>query len=134
QVYAEIGGSAHADSNDGWRTGLAACIDDAIDHEALDGGQAFGRDGHAQKGVVLGPAAFGNHLDFKGVGVFDEFGMDDRHARPAGSLIVFSADGMNHARAQRMLARRAFATLAYGLVHSPAIDGYVTTYEHVVNG
>jgi len=64
------------------RAGLAAGLQHAIDHEGLDGVDAFGGDCHPEPRVVLEPEPFGTISITSASSSSEKSMLIDRHARP----------------------------------------------------
>src|SRR5688572_206336 len=132
EVQAQIGSPAHADADDGRRTRLAARLEHAIDDEGLDRVDAFGRDRHAQPGVVLRARAFGDHLDDQRF-FLRKIDVDHRHAAPGRILCVHARGRMHDRRAERILLGRARAAAADRLLEPRAVHFDAAPDPHVVD-
>src|SRR5688572_27415594 len=133
EMHAQVGGAAHADTDDGRRAGLAAGVQHAIDHEGLDRVHALGRHRHPEPRVVLRARALGDHLDRQRFAILREIHVHHRYLPPAGGVLVLARDGVNDGRAQRMLARRALAALGDRLLERVAVDLDAGAYGDVVD-
>src|SRR5215471_2577432 len=132
-MHAQVGRPAHADADYRGRTGLPARVEHAVDHERLDRVHALGGNRHLEPGVVLGAAAFRDHLDRECLGRVGEIDVDDRHRATAGRVLVDARHGMHDGGTQRMLLRRALAALHDRLLQPPAVHFDPGPDLHVVD-
>ena len=79
EQHAQVRRAADADADDRRRARLSACGEHAVDDERANRIDAFGRNRHLQKRIVLRAAAFRNHLDLERVARFAPVDVNHRH-------------------------------------------------------